>query len=318
MKWLKARPQGRDIPCRDLTLQPASFTDDNAATEAGDDRATTGAFQAYGSSGAAVVRGEALCTSAVYKLPRGASQPELVAWGFRNPVGLARTADGAIYVAAQGADIRGTRPVLDDADAIYRLEPGSWYGWPEFGGDLTRFTDPRFAVAAENSAAGAAGPVSIIDLEKSGLEAPDRKKLLVYATEPHAAVCGMTVVPPGGPYGDRGGQLLVSEMGDFKPATDALHPDVRAGFQIEAVDPKTGKASVFLANAQKAADGSSLPASSLDLDSGLERPVDVRIGPDGKIYVLDFGVFQSTPKAGKVFPKTGRVYRIEPGSAGGA
>lgn len=316
-KWLKVRPAGHDIPCRDLVLTAAGFSDDNATTDQKDDRATTGAFQPYGQSGATRLAGAALCTGAVYKLPRGASRPELVAWGFRNPVGLARTADGALYVAAQGADIRGTRPVADDADAIYRLEPGAWYGWPEFGGDLTRFTDPKFHVAAADSAGGQDGPVSVIDLAKSGLEAPD-KKLLVYATEPHAAVCGMTVVPAGGLYPAFAGQLLVAEMGDFKPATDALHPDTRSGFQIEAIDLKTGKATVFLANAQKAADGSSQPASAIDLDHGLERPVDVRIGPDGKIYVLDFGVFQSTGPSAKVFPKTGRVFRVEPGSAGGA
>ncbi len=77
-------------------------------------------------------------------------------------------------MAAQGADIRGTRPVANDADAIYRLEPGAWYGWPEFGGDLTRFTDPKFQVAAADSAGGADGPVPVIDLQQSGLEAPGR------------------------------------------------------------------------------------------------------------------------------------------------
>ncbi|MEO8347278.1 MAG: hypothetical protein ABI610_00080 [Acidobacteriota bacterium] len=38
----------------------------------------------------------------------------------------------------------------------------------------------------------------------------------------------------------------------------------------------------------------------------------MKVGPDGLVYVLDFGVFNPTDKAMKVFPKTGRVYRIEP------
>jgi glucose/arabinose dehydrogenase len=313
LKWLEKRPQGRDIPCRDLTLLPASFSDDNGLTEAKDDKATTGAFQAYGSSGAATVAGEALCSSSVYRLPRGATQPELVAWGFRNPVGLVQAADGAIYVAAQGADIRGTRPVNEDGDALYRLKQGAWYGWPELGADLLPYTDPKYAVAAANSKGGADGPVALIDLAKSGLAAPDRS-LLVYATEPHAAVCGIDEIPASGPFAKWAGQILVSEMGDFKPHTDALRPDVRAGFQIEAVDPKTGQATIFLRNARLAADGSAVPASTIDEDDGLERPVDVRIGPDGLVYVLDFGVFTPTAEAGKVFPKTGRVFRIEPGN----
>lgn len=47
----------------------------------------------------------------------------------------------------------------------------------------------------------------------------------------------------------------------------------------------------------------------------IERPVDVQVGPDGLVYVLDFGVFNPSEKTMKVFPKTGRVYRIEPVTA---
>ena len=70
----------------------------------------------------------------------------------------------------------------------------------------------------------------LIDLARSGLEPPDRG-LLVTTTDPHAAIGGMTVVPPGGRFAQWAGQLLVSEMGDFRPVTDPS-PDVRAGFQV--------------------------------------------------------------------------------------
>lgn len=98
-------------------------------------------------------------------------------------------------------------------------------------------------------------------------------------------------------------------MGDFKPTTDAVHPEVRTGFQIETVDVTTGRREVF---ARNRGTGPAQPASRIDLDEGLERPVDVKIGPDGLVYVLDFGVFNPSEKIVKVFPKTGRVYRIEP------
>ncbi len=314
MKWLKDRPSARDIPCRDLTLAEARFIDDNALTDAADDRATTGAYQPYGTAGARVVKGEALCTGAIYKLAAGASRPELVAWGFRNPVGLAMTGDGAIYVGAQGADVRGTRPVREDADALYRLMPNAWYGWPEFSGDLTPYSDSRYAVPAEQSAAGEAGPRPIIDLAASGLAAPD-PAWLIFPTEPHAAICGIAAIPAEGPFRAWAGQILVSEMGDFRPTTDPMQPDVRAGFQVEIVDPATGEARPFLRNVRTGADGSSLPASALDLAHGLERPVDVRVGPDGHIYVLDFGVFVPTADGAKVFPKTGKIFRVEPSAA---
>jgi hypothetical protein len=45
---------------------------------------------------------------------------------------------------------------------------------------------------------------------------------------------------------------------------------------------------------------------------GDEQQVDVKVGPDGLVYVLDFGVFVATGEAGRVLPKTGKVFRIEP------
>jgi glucose/arabinose dehydrogenase len=129
------------------------------------------------------------------------------------------------------------------------------------------------------------------------------------ATTPHAALGGMAVVPAGGVFGRWGGQLLISEMGDFKPTTDAVTPDDRAGFQVESVDLATGKRAVF---ARNRGSGAAQPASRIDLEEGFERPVDVKVGPDGLVYILDFGVFNPSEKVMKVFPKTGRVYRIEP------
>lgn len=133
--------------------------------------------------------------------------------------------------------------------------------------------------------------------------------LLVVATVPHAALGGMTFVARGGSFARWGGQLLISEMGDFKPTTDPVNPDVRAGFQVEAVDVASGERTTFARNRGQ---GVPVPASSLGLQEAFERPVDVKVGPDGLIYVLDFGVFESTEKAAKVMPKTGKVFRIEP------
>ena len=70
-----------------------------------------------------------------------------------------------------------------------------------------------------------------------------------------------------------------------------------------------------------------LPASQLgkDLDQ-VERPIDVKFGPDGKLYVLDLGRMKM--KDGKEDPDggTGKVYRLipakgpttQPGGRGGA
>ena len=98
---------------------------------------------------------------------------------------------------------------------------------------------------------------------------------------------------------------------DFRPLTDPTRPDVRAGFQVEAIDLATGRRETF---ARNRGEGPPRPASELDLETALERPVDVKVGPDGLVYVLDFGVYQTTADSARVLPKTGKVFRIEPAS----
>jgi glucose/arabinose dehydrogenase len=310
-KWIKKRPEVHDLPCRDLVLARQKFVDANPLTPAEGDDAETGAYQAYGSSGATRIPRATSCTSAIYRLKKGAAAPELVAWGFRNPVALAFDATGTLLVGMHGADIRGTRPIRDDPDAIYRVRQGAWYGWPDYSADLLPVTDARYRPPEKFLAKGHGGIEFVIDHAASRLSPPDRS-LLVTTTAPHAALGGMTVVPPKGAFERWAGQLLISEMGDFKPTTDAVNPDERAGFQVESVDLATGKRAVF---ARNRGEGPAQPASRIDLEEGFERPVDVKVGPDGLVYVLDFGVFNPGEKTMKVFPKTGRVYRIEPVAA---
>lgn len=307
-KWLAKRPQVHDVPCREVVLTGQAFTDSNETTDAAGDEAKTGAYQPYGKSDASRVAGERFCQTSLYKLRRGSTTPELVAWGLRNPVALAIAPDGTVLVGMHGADVRGTRPVLDDPDAIYRVRQGAWYGWPDYSAELLPFTDPRYRPPDRFLAKGQTGVSFLIDQAASGLRAPDRS-LLVATTTPHAALGGMTVVPARGPFSRWTGHLLISEMGDFKPQTDAAKPDERAGFQVESVNLATGKRTVF---ARNRGTGAAQPASRIDVEEGFERPVDVKVGPDGLVYVLDFGVFNPTEKVMKVFPKTGRVYRIEP------
>jgi glucose/arabinose dehydrogenase len=270
-KWLPKHPDAHDLPCRNLQLTGKTFTDA---------KGTTGAYQPLGTPGSRSVSAAPICTSAIYRLRAGSTTPELVAWGFRNPVAFARDTDGTMYVAQQGADVRSTRPISGDADSILRVREGTWYGWPDYNTALQPMpADP------------------VIDHAASNLPAPDRS-LLVATTKPHAAICALAMAD---------GQLLLAEMGDFKPMTEKDDLS-RAGFQVERVDTRTGTIAPWLRNRGT---GDAQPASTLDLRNGFERPVDVRVGPDGNLYILDFGAFIVSGGPPKAFPKTGKLFVIE-------
>ncbi|MFL6248095.1 MAG: PQQ-dependent sugar dehydrogenase [Thermoanaerobaculia bacterium] len=273
-KWLEKHPETHDIPCRDIKLTGVTFDDP---------KGKTGAYQPLGQSGAREIRGESMCTSAIYRLKPGSTMPELVAWGFRNPVALAIDTAGTLLVGMQGADERSTRPLPNDGDSVLRVVDGTWYGWPDYGANLSPVSAPP-----------------VIDHQASGLKPPDGN-YVVGLTEPHAAISGMVFAPGEG--------LLVAEMGDFKPMT--ARDSGRAGFQVERLQPRNGIFIPFLRNKGKSEADHAQPASTLDLRNGFERPVDVRIGPDGLIYVLDFGAFILTEGEPKAFPKTGKLFRIE-------
>src|SRR5688572_862675 len=231
-KWLKSRPQVADIPCEDVVLTGQKFTDTNEMTKEDEaDKATTGAYQPYGQSEAKRIEGKPLCTGAIYRLRPGAKDPEVVAWGFRNPVALAFDLQDRLLVGMHGADIRGTRPINDDPDAVYWVKEGMWYGWPDYSAALLPYTDRRYMPPMKYMAEGQTRIAHLFDHAASGLKAPD-KSVLVTATDPHAALGGMTVVPQAGPFARWAGQLLISEMGDFRPTTDAAKPHVRDALQL--------------------------------------------------------------------------------------
>ena len=66
-----------------------------------------------------------------------------MAGGINRAVQMDFAPDGRLFVTEHSYDVRGSRPVWGTGDVLWRIEPGLWYGWPDFVGGVP-VTDPRF------------------------------------------------------------------------------------------------------------------------------------------------------------------------------
>lgn len=289
--WLKRFPKFHDIPCRDVTLRGESY-ESSHVLKPGEGRVATGAFSAYGQASrpGQVVAGRVPCNGAVMKIAKAGEAPELVAWGFRNPFGLAFAPDGQLYVTDNGYDDRGSRPVWGAGDLLWRVAPGAWHGWPDFSGSR---------------------PLNQEEFHSRG-EDPPRPLLARLPNPPPkpAAILGVHSSSNGFDFSRSArfghvGEAFVAQFGDQAPATGKVLGPV--GFKVVRVDVATGRIEDFAINRGK----DNGPASALGT-GGIERPVAARFSRDGtSLYVVDFGVMEMTQQGPAPRPGTGVLWRIQ-------
>jgi hypothetical protein len=254
----------------------------------------TSPYAAFGTQlpAGTVVPGDVRCNGAILRAGLDGSGLEVVAWGLRNPYGLELGPDGAVYTTMHGFDARGSRPIEDAWDCFYRVEDGAWYGFPDFAcGEPV--TDPRFRPAGK--------PQPGFLLAEHPTEQPPSP---IARFDPHAATNGFAFSPgdPWGPTTD----AFIALFGDFTPATGTV--PAPQGVKVVRLDTGSGQVSDFITN--------DLPgeASKHGL-GGLEHPSDVTFGPDGEMYVTDWGVARISTDGLKLEPDSGVVWRIVPGAA---
>jgi glucose/arabinose dehydrogenase len=294
MGWLKRTPGFHDIPCQDVSLNGINVTSDNPLTPDPNDKVSTGAFVPFGTATQPnqVIPGRVPCSGAIFRLPPGGTSPELVAWGFRNPYGLAFSPGGRLYVTENGYDMRGSRRLYGAADLLWEVTPGAWYGWPDFSGGR---------------------PVNTEWFKPPGQEGLPSALLAVPPGTPPKPVAHFGVHSSSNRFDfsrnpDFGyvGHAFVAQFGDMAPETGKVFAPV--GFKVVRVDVATGVIETFAANHDK---GSGGPASRLGR-AGLERPMDARFDPSGRaLYIVDFGVMTVDEK-GNVRPhkETGVLWRV--------
>jgi glucose/arabinose dehydrogenase len=88
----------------------------------------------------------------------------------------------------------------------------------------------------------------------------------------------------------------------------------RPGFQVVVIDPQTKRAVPFVRNVRPG------PASRQAAKGrGVERPYDVKFGPDGAMYIADYGILNVNPariREGQVPyeapPRSGAIWKVTP------
>lgn len=288
-EWLPKFPNFCDVPGHDVVLAGRNFEFQNVLGSV-TETVRTGAYVPFGTETVPgqVIPGNVKCTGAVLRCNLDGSELETVAWGLRNPYGIAFRGDGRLFATEHGMDERGGRKIVEDFEDFYEIEHGAWYGWPDFASGI-RLDDPSWGT-------GGGGRVPVLAEHPD----PDPPKPLV-TFPPHAAPNGVDFCRDAS-FGFEG-QAFVALFGDIAPIT--ARPMNPRGFKVVRVDVDRREVHDFAVNRIAG------PASKLP-HAGFERPSHCAFGPDGALYVVDWGEVEIAPEKGGIRMQagTGTLWRI--------
>jgi glucose/arabinose dehydrogenase len=277
--WLRKIEHNCDIPGYDVVLTGVSAETPDPFSASGH-KVITGAFAPFGKAmrSGEKIAGRLPCTAAVMRCNTDGSGLELVAWGLRNAYGLRFSPDGRLLATDQGADDRGSRPILNCPDFLFEVRAGAWYGWPDFMGGVP-VTDARFGEGGQ-----------FLLANHADLPAPERPLM---EFEVNVCATKFDFVPQG--VGRHPGHMIVALFGDERPMTARAGP--RVGRCLARVDTT---------------DWSVHPAPA----PAMHRPIDVVFAPaEGAAYVLDFGEFEMTAeKKVQARQRSGSLWKLYPDS----
>jgi glucose/arabinose dehydrogenase len=291
--WVKKSPDLHTTPCQDIVLLGRNFKTPDFRTEDTGDTVLTGAYVPFGTetSPGQVIQGVTLCGGSILKFdPDNPANIGVHSWGFRNLIGIAWDGQGNMYGSENGFDVRGSRPVGDDMDASLRISEGRWYGIPDFSTGREPLTEAKFevpdslqAMVIVNGQPQGKDLNFVIDHAASGLTPPTPSDVLG-RHDINSSPSMIDVAPAS--WGDWAGHVFIAEWGDLAPPTNPIRGKNPAeGYRVVRIDPETGQMTPFVANA-----GGGPASAQQQAGQGIERPFDVQFGPDGAMYIVDYGV----------------------------
>ncbi len=344
----------QDIPCQDIVLSDNTFPSGPCVGTDCTGGVHTSGYSPHGTTNPGKTikaftsaTGPGICDGAVLRArlhPKGGmdakSTIEPVSWGYRNPYGIRFAPNdhplkGGLFVTENGEDERGARPTNNSPDrlALAQQNPdGSpdYHGWPDRFGFLDSTQSvfnpvggPGDDLCAPPSSFPACIPVVV------GNDVPVQPVLMFppqpitapLALEPaDVAVVGTDFVPKsfvGGVV--KKGAALVAREGDFGFSASNGIPE--AGHDVELVNfSNNGPLQLSLS---RFAFNNTLDQAFTDGIAGINRPTDLKFGPDSCAYLVDYGAVrdfgQSDPDTRFVgagngplvqIPGTGTIFKI--------
>jgi hypothetical protein len=343
----------QDIPCQDIVLSQNVFDSGGGVKTSGYSPfnttrpgATVHAFESALHHG--VCDGSILRARLDVSDPTSTIQP--FSWGYRNGYAIRfapedHALQGGLIVGEDGADERGARPSNNAPDGLHLAQQNKdgspdYHGWPDRYGFL------QTSQAVYNPVGGPGDDLCVADLAnppsnctpaslaqilaedapmKDVLDHPPQQITSPLAIEAaDSSFTAIDFVPDSfarGPVG-RGAALYTLE-GDFgfsaaNSATDEIGHEIKViNFSQEGV-PLELKIQRFAKN--KSGD-----EAFIDGSRGLNRPLNVRFGPDGCAWVVDYGAVRDFGQGGSPtkfvtpadaplvqIPGTGVIFRICP------
>jgi hypothetical protein len=275
------------------------------------DLSVTGPFQPFGASNESRIRPSEQPNSAIYSVSTDGGPVKIEAYGLHNPRGITFDEYGRLYLDNRGMELRGTRPVFDDPDALLRItlspgSSGSWFGSPDYTTDGHPVSDERYSPPVSMLIQSGYRELStLVNQEESGLHLPDFGVILQGDFPSLSGAEKLDFIPGNSPFKDFSGDAIIALSGDQSPfATSGLKLLGRVGFKVVRVNSDKQVKDLVRNTA-------GVPISMQPFGTvGLERPYDVKVGPDGAIYILDFGRMDNNNAIPRYYPGTGGLFKL--------
>lgn len=323
-QWIQDHPKVHDEPWGWVHLRGYRFDSPNpfSGLFGPADIAVTAPFQAFNVSNETEVEGsEHHPNAAIYSCSPEGGDVRIEAHGIRYPRGIGFNGY-SFYFTNEGMELRGTRPVKNDPDAFLRLiGGGTWYGFPDYTADLQPVLEEKFQPdPAMIAHTGYRRVLFVIDQQQTNQD-PRNQANRVQLLDPNAntrvtgrfaplsGAAKIAFIPDTWPNRADRTKAVVALAGDRAPFATSGYP-IRGpiGYKLVLVDLDSHQVSDYIANTL-GGPGSRIDAKNQDL---LERPVDVKFGPDGTLFILDAGRMQMHDGHEEYEDGAGRIFRLVP------